>query len=654
MRKKAIFIMNILILFILVGGSWSPEINDQMQYLQIGFEKPVPIFGVIIRGSPIFDQYVTSFKILHSIEGIAFHYLIDETTHPQIFSGAIDSRTAIKSMFKIPIEAKVVRIYPLTWHGSIAIRVELLGCSNEIANITTPHHEENEEEPMCDDPLGVANGKLHPEQIELSSFKPNIQKAEAREMLKLTSLKGWRPNIDSPNEFVVFDFYQPRNITGVKSKGGEYGWVKAYTIQYTQNFKIWNVLQNPDGSPKLFLGNFDSTTPKVNNFKYPIQARALKIIPIKWHDCIELKIEPLGCFIPYEVPVLSPLIILSNATEAPPTETVCGICPGVLYAPFPIEGTCRCYPPLYWDGDQCVQRSTCPCTVGHLSYGVGAQFEKEDCSKCVCVLGGVAQCKPQECAPCGVGLRRAHDASCLCLCEPCPDDQIICPSSGACILESSWCDGVQDCPDDEVNCAYKVRLKPKTIKTVKEKLIITQTCPDPSCPPGFTIKLGTVKESKKSAMLQMNKKSAGIKGMYKNNAYANDIEKFESTLPLPNEFEEKNFDDCVEFNCVPEKPKKISKTQTEKLSCPEPSCPTGYEVVLDVSQQLKQCAKYKCEPNQQKDVVCNITGRTINTFDGIEYKYDICDHVLARDLVSNKWTISSKSKNYYYFDYYYS
>lgn len=106
-----------------------------MQYLQIGFDKPTPLYGVKIRGSPKFDQYVTSFKILHSFDGIAFHYLVDETTTPQIFRGPIDAGTPVETQFKIPIESKVLRIYPLTWHNCISIRIEVLGCAKDIPTL---------------------------------------------------------------------------------------------------------------------------------------------------------------------------------------------------------------------------------------------------------------------------------------------------------------------------------------------------------------------------------------------------------------------------------------------------------------------------------------------------------------------------------------
>lgn len=597
-----------------------------------------------MQGSPIFDQYVTSFKILHSHEGRAFHYLVDETTKPQIFSGPIDSRTPVKSMFKIPIESKVIRIYPLTWHGSIAIRAELIGCSPhkvvQEENTIPPHHEQIEQKPLCDDPLGVASGVMKSSQIKLSSFKTSVSEIKAKESLKLTSLNGWQPNIDSPNEFVLFDFLQTINVTGIKIKGGKC-WVSAYNVLYTQDYIIWNKHLNSDGSgEQIFLGNFDGTTEKVNYFRLPILARAIKIDPIKWHDCIEMKIEPLGCFFPYpeiEIPI-------ETTTKYVPRNIECNICPGVESNQNKIEGVCKCKNEEFWNGVECVARSMCPCVVNHVTYGVGAQFESDDCSQCTCVLGGVPQCKPQDCKPCAKGLRRIKSAnSCVCSCEPCPAGHILCESSGACIAEQSWCDGIQDCPDDEINCSYKQQSQTKIIKKVKEKTIIVKTCPEPKCPPGFYVKVIGSKKSKTSAMLNSadTPSAKDVENIFKESA--EDNTELHSKLPLPDDAKKKKKKDdfaCVEYDCIPEKAVSISKA--EQIACPAPSCPSGYEVVFEKTPLAAACSKYKCELIPKRDVVCNITGRTFNSFDGVEYKYDVCDHILARDLAAHNWTISSK------------
>lgn len=45
------------------SGSWSPQINDQMQYLELNLGHTEPIYGVIMAGSPEFNNYVTLFKV---------------------------------------------------------------------------------------------------------------------------------------------------------------------------------------------------------------------------------------------------------------------------------------------------------------------------------------------------------------------------------------------------------------------------------------------------------------------------------------------------------------------------------------------------------------------------------------------------------------
>lgn len=41
---------------------------------------------------------------------------------------------------------------------------------------------------------------------------------------------------------------------------------------------------------------------------------------------------------------------------------------------------------------------------------------------------------------------------CSCVCKPCPFGTRHCPTSNICLNETLWCNGVQDCPDDEKNC----------------------------------------------------------------------------------------------------------------------------------------------------------------------------------------------------------
>lgn len=230
------------------SGSWSPSSNDQMQYLQIEFPKALPIYGIIIRGSPLLDQYVTSFKVLHSFDGMAFHYVVNKDGNPQIFSGSYDSRTPVKSMFKTPIETKFIRVYPVTWHESIAVRLEVLGCQRDVfllpevpifkvttTTTTTPKPIVPITEipvllmppttispvtivtvdtaiPMCDEPMGVENGQLHPNQIKFSSSKDDGKKKSPLATIKLSSGKGWMPLVDSQNEYILVSRFSTKKF----------------------------------------------------------------------------------------------------------------------------------------------------------------------------------------------------------------------------------------------------------------------------------------------------------------------------------------------------------------------------------------------------------------------------------------------------------
>lgn len=150
----------------------------------------------------------------------------------------------------------------------------------------------------------------------------------------------------------------------------------------------------------------------------------------------------------------------------------------------------------------------------------------------------------------------------------------------------------------------------------------------------------------------------GIKSAYTKsvNAYKNKLPYNnllqQSNFPVPKTIEEKLKDDCMEYICIPIRatmPPSSLIDVKKPIICQEPSCPIGYKVIMELGNfpgTIGHCAKYSCEPIPKNDAVCNVTGRTFNTFDGVEFKYDICNHLLARDLVEEKWSVSSK---YFFF-----
>lgn len=104
-----------------------------------------------------------------------------------------------------------------------------------------------------------------------------------------------------------------------------------------------------------------------------------------------------------------------------------------------------------------------------------------------------------------------------------------------------------------------------------------------------------------------------------------------TVLPKPKPQKLSTGNVCPDFVCVPIE------------DCTIPECPPNFtlRVVGKNSVKLK-CPVYTCVPPPLPRASCNITGRTFHTFDGTEFKYDICNHILARDLENDNWDISGK------------
>ncbi|RZF42331.1 hypothetical protein LSTR_LSTR016166 [Laodelphax striatellus] len=551
-------------------------------------------------------------------------------------------------------------------------------------------------EPVCSDKMGVESGALKAEQISVSSHLDENFKAHH---IALNSDLGWAPLVDSLNQWVQFDFLEERTITGVETKGGsvlvdgkrvEPAWVESYKIAYSHDGSEWNFIMQEYSQldhpvKKIFIGNFDEYIPNKNFFHLPIHARYLRVYPFQWHRSILMKIEILGCFVQYpEVTTISP----------EPTSTKlekCSVCPGATLE----DDACPCFESSgkYWDGEKCSARSQCPCFVGHISYPVGSvYYQTKDCSRCTCTFGGSSECSVQECPSCEEGKIAKRSPQCECLCAECDEGMKLCPTSNICIQSTSWCDGFVDCPDDELNCTTMhtnsvESTTPQSSTTVESKQL---RCPPVECPPGFKIKLITsdneesnnledlfssqksestpAHSSKSKWGSHFNKHGRGFYGgglhsgrrnsYWSNGQYSHHGNVYTSyhasryhshsyhgrqhgksgfKLFKTHQESDKNIDSegerCPEYECVPIK--------EDNKVCVTPVCTEGYDLVEveSVSQTQDSCPKYICKLTPLPDARCNITGRTFNTFDGLEFKYDVCDHVLAQSMTDANWQI---------------
>lgn len=81
---------------------------------------------------------------------------------------------------------------------------------------------------------------------------------------------------------------------------GEYSWVEAFQIGYSNDGHRWNIIKDKNTqSDRIFLGNYDSDSVVTQYFDKMINARYLRIMPMKWHTSIGMRLEIIGCYQPY-------------------------------------------------------------------------------------------------------------------------------------------------------------------------------------------------------------------------------------------------------------------------------------------------------------------------------------------------------------------
>ncbi|XP_078043521.1 hemolectin [Augochlora pura] len=637
---------------------WKPEYESSDQWLDIEFPRPEPVYGVIMQGSGLEEEFVTSYRVLFSENGDALSYVLDDNRQPKLFRGPVDQFKPVQQKFDEPVEAKVVRINPLTWHNGITAKVELLGCQEfalgttvgeQSVPVITEAFAEDTVKPACDEPMGLDNDLIFIDQVSASSSATDLLPN-----LKLTSPQVWHPKLDNPYQYVNIDFLEPRTLTGIITKGGEGTWTTVYKVFYSNDNRHWNPVLDKNGLEKIYLGNFDSETPKKNYFDKPLHARHLRVQPVKWHDRIGLKLEVLGCFQPYPSATRS---TTGNPESTTPITMIgnCNVCEGI---PYKNETGCSCLEPSdWWNGNSCVTKQECPCVVGHISYNVGTKYIDENCQECMCVLGGIGFCQPKKCEACRDSeMRPVINELCNCVCKPCPEGMRRCPTSEVCINENFWCNGIQDCPDDETDCRETttsttiVPSASENASTIASTIGTPEPCLDPVCPAGYKTVIRpsksksfeySKKSSRKSGVKSLSRGHGGTKGS--GHIKGKSMQRYSWSTVADAEMVKKpeNGTLCVQFVCIPNKPPPILDQGTPQ-TCPEASCPPGYTVVYEKMSmyKLEKCRKYTCKPPAPVEAVCNVTGRTFTTFDRMDYKYDVCNHILARDMYTNQWYIT--------------
>lgn len=111
------------------NSAWFPTSGDEEPYLEITLDEPRRITGIAMQGaSTLFSgqMYVTSYELQYkdSTRQSEFTTYKDRRGNSEI-EGCADASTPARHDFRSRFTADVVRIRPLDWHTSIAVRAEL-------------------------------------------------------------------------------------------------------------------------------------------------------------------------------------------------------------------------------------------------------------------------------------------------------------------------------------------------------------------------------------------------------------------------------------------------------------------------------------------------------------------------------------------------
>ncbi|XP_078603365.1 CUB and sushi domain-containing protein 3-like [Branchiostoma floridae x Branchiostoma japonicum] len=110
-------------------GAWAALTNTIGEWLQVDLGEINRVTGTIIQGrDDHYNQWVTSYKLQYSIDGISLTTYAGNDGPEKVFPGNDDRSTTVTNLLDTPVDARYVRFLPQSWHGHMSMRVEILGC----------------------------------------------------------------------------------------------------------------------------------------------------------------------------------------------------------------------------------------------------------------------------------------------------------------------------------------------------------------------------------------------------------------------------------------------------------------------------------------------------------------------------------------------
>ncbi|KAJ6663306.1 hypothetical protein lerEdw1_010442 [Lerista edwardsae] len=223
-------------------NAWSTSRDDA--WIQVDLLRPKILHGIQTQGArqKLSVLYISQFVIFYSLDGEKWKkYKGNATSSQMVFFGNVDAASVKENYFDPPIVARYVRLFPTHYSIRSTLRMELIGCDLN----------------SCLMPLGMESQTIANHQITASSSKTRMLTSWSPSLARL-NMKGrvnaWRPQVDSPAEWLQVNFAKTMRLTGIVTQGAKSVFTKMFVMEFSlsssQDGKHWtHVLQ--DGKQKV-------------------------------------------------------------------------------------------------------------------------------------------------------------------------------------------------------------------------------------------------------------------------------------------------------------------------------------------------------------------------------------------------------------------
>ncbi|KAL9976335.1 hypothetical protein ACROYT_G013625 [Oculina patagonica] len=269
-------------------GGWVSGINDAYQWLQIDLgHRNTRVTRVATQGRNVYDQWVSTFKLQHSNDGVTFEYYREQgQSADKEFTGNTDTNTVVYQELHPPIWARYIRFRPITFNLHVVMRVELYGCLKD-----------------CQDAIGMQTGAISDGQITASS-EWNANHAADQGRLHFQGGPGiagsWSAASNDINQWMQIYLVHKMTVTRVATQGRnstvDLQRVTRYKLQHgNDGLDFQTYREHGQSADKEFAGNTDQNSVVYHELNPPIRARYIRFLPVAWIVHISMRVEVYGC-----------------------------------------------------------------------------------------------------------------------------------------------------------------------------------------------------------------------------------------------------------------------------------------------------------------------------------------------------------------------